>query len=927
MGDAVRLWQWCLDQGCEECIIVLQDTGIDQFTDLVGLSLNDLRTLGVPEGAVGPLFFAVKKEAEALWTGTETGQSLCQSLPCVEVEFVHKESEARPSTVEHVSREPASAMPGDDDGTTAEDAPEAPVREAFQRQSSLWGRPIMVHQPSTMVMEAAVSRAEREAKERLAAEMHEVERQWKEDQVNLQAAAALRAEREMAALRSEQQMIDLIAEVEKLRRENELLTHRRQVAQATAPLAAPAPVAAASAPRRRHTVNATTAHSAAAPRPAAPPGCGLTLPRMAPRMALRMALQSPPQPSPPAAPLAPQTPEPSPPLAPPPPSVLYKWADGSWVQMEEAEEEEAKERAAAKKGSGKKKPVPSTAAVQPAAAASPVSTSKPAAAEEEQLEDACPAAADIDGEVAGDYSGRSVALSADGIWPPPPPSLPPSLPPWQPSLLQPSLPPPLPSSLPPRQMEEARPLVSPPLPQAPDIASPRPPPLPFLQQLKNVGTTDKAPSPAIVAGVTSPKQASQPTKPVPPPTPSITVGFTVPPGTPPPLPPPDAASPRPPPLPFLQQLKDHGIVVKTRTLAIVGGAHPPSQPVLPTRPVPPPPSLPSLPALPPPLPPLPKLPPPLPPKPPPPPPHDSTSPGAQARSTPQPPPLPRSPMSVVFNEVMGAAIRNRTTALQDPPLRPPPLPSPSHGVHPSIAFSTMAASPPLPQTPDPASPRSPPLPFLQQLKDLGIAVKAPSPTVVGGAPSPRQPAPPPLSTKPVPPPALPHYADDLKHRLDHPELSPSRGGQGGQGGTVARLDEGQRSTDHAYELVLLHGLLQKRNTKSQMLKARHATPHRAAPPATPLPRHAVPRATTFSTPHLSPTYPLCPAAADTQAVERALVRTDRDRLVLLREPAGECMHRTRTRYAHAHATCTCTCSAPCSEYAVCAHAFACACVV
>ena len=265
MGDAVRLWQWCLDQGCEECIIVLQDTGIDQFTDLVGLSLNDLRTLGVPEGAVGPLFFAVKKEAEALWTGTETGQSLCQSLPCVEVEFVHKESEARPSTVEHVSREPASAMPGDDDGTTAEDAPEAPVREAFQRQSSLWGRPIMVHQPSTMVMEAAVSRAEREAKERLAAEMHEVERQWKEDQVNLQAAAALRAEREMAALRSEQQMIDLIAEVEKLRRENELLTHRRQVAQATAPLAAPAPVAAASAPRRRHTVNATTAHSAAAP--------------------------------------------------------------------------------------------------------------------------------------------------------------------------------------------------------------------------------------------------------------------------------------------------------------------------------------------------------------------------------------------------------------------------------------------------------------------------------------------------------------------------------------------------------------------------------------------------------------------------------------------------------------------------------------
>ena len=66
----------------------MQDTGIDQFTDLVGLSLNDLRTLNVPEGAVGPLFFAVKKEAEALWTGTEACQSLRQSLSCAEVEFV-----------------------------------------------------------------------------------------------------------------------------------------------------------------------------------------------------------------------------------------------------------------------------------------------------------------------------------------------------------------------------------------------------------------------------------------------------------------------------------------------------------------------------------------------------------------------------------------------------------------------------------------------------------------------------------------------------------------------------------------------------------------------------------------------------------------------------------------------------------------------
>ena len=213
-------------------------------------------------------------------------------------------------------------------------------------------------------------------------------------------------------------------------------------------------------------------------------------------------------------------------------------------------------------------------------------------------------------------------------------------------------------------------------------------------------------------------------------------------------------------------------------------------------------------------------------------------------------------MSVVFNEVMGAAIRHRTTALQDPSPRPPPLPPPSQGVRPFIAVSTVAAPPPLPQMSDPASPRSPPLPFLQQLKDLGIAVKAPSPAAVGGAPSPRQPVPPPLPTKPVLPPALPHYADDLKHRLDHPELSPSRGAQGGQGGTVARLDEGQRSTDHAYELVLLHGLLQKRNTKSQMLKARRAAPRRAAPPATPSSRHAVPRATTPHTLYLSLTYPL-----------------------------------------------------------------------
>ena len=156
---------------------------------------------------------------------------------------------------------------------------------------------------------------------------------------------------------------------------------------------------------------------------------------------------------------------------------------------------------------------------------------------------------------------------------------------------------------------------------------------------------------------------------------------------------------------------------------------------------------------------------------------------------------------------------------------------------------------------------------------------------------------------------------------------PREGGRGGRAGRWhgSTRGRGRRTTPTSW--CCYTGCCRSATQRARC--SRRATPRRTAPRRPPRLCRAMPYRVRRPSPppHLSPTYPLRPTAADTQVVERALVRTDRDRLVLLREPAGECMHRTRTRYAHAHATCTCTCSAPCSEYAVCAHAFACACVV
>ena len=211
---------WLETEGCEECIPVFHECGIDNPTDLLSLSLDELQSLGVPETSL-----------DRLWTAMSTTETTRPAARSATQMFSKRDSTEKRPAARSVTQ-----MFSKRDSTKELEMPQRPP----PRKRSIWEEKA----GDLLIMGKAMGEAQRAAEKRLVAELTAAERKADEQMRIDTAVGAATAATKEATQKAEAEMAALVNEVERLRVENTKLSKKNLLAvAAAAPPPAPPPSA------------------------------------------------------------------------------------------------------------------------------------------------------------------------------------------------------------------------------------------------------------------------------------------------------------------------------------------------------------------------------------------------------------------------------------------------------------------------------------------------------------------------------------------------------------------------------------------------------------------------------------------------------------------------------------------------------------